>query len=249
MTNQTNFVLIDFENVQPKDIHLLKEGPFKVKVFLGVNQSKIPVSLAASLQSLGGSAEYIILESSGKNALDLHIAYYIGFLSAVEPTAFFHIISKDSGFDPLMKNLRDKKIFVQRSASIADIPYFRSALPVAPKPQVEAVIVDLVRRKDAKPRTIKTLLNTINTIFKKKLSEQELETLLSELCKRGIVKIEGAKVSYALPTEPLQDVEKTASCLFSSREVVAHVCNALPQSIPWRDGSACKPSMTFVNGC
>ncbi len=99
MTSRTNYVLVDFENVQPKDIGLLKDGPFKVKVFLGPNQSKIPVALAAALQSLGESAEYIILETAGNNALDFHIAYYIGALSAAEPTAFFHIISKDSGFD------------------------------------------------------------------------------------------------------------------------------------------------------
>ena len=34
MTTRTNFILVDFENVQPKDIGLLKDGPFKVKVFL-----------------------------------------------------------------------------------------------------------------------------------------------------------------------------------------------------------------------
>jgi hypothetical protein len=74
VTTRTNFVLVDFENVQPKDIGLLKDGPFKVKVFLGPNQSKIPVSLAAALQSLGESAEYIVLETAGNNALDFHIA-------------------------------------------------------------------------------------------------------------------------------------------------------------------------------
>ena len=105
MTVRTNFVLVDFENVQPKDIGLLKDGPFKVKVYLGPNQSKIPISLAAALQSLGENAEYIVLETAGNNALDFHIAYYIGVLSALEPNAFFHIISKDSGFDPLLKYL------------------------------------------------------------------------------------------------------------------------------------------------
>jgi len=56
VTTRTNYVLVDFENVQPKDIGLLKDGPFSVKVFLGPNQSKIPVALAAALQSLGESA-------------------------------------------------------------------------------------------------------------------------------------------------------------------------------------------------
>lgn len=202
MTTRTNFILVDFENVQPKDIGLLKDGPFKVKVFLGPNQSKIPVSLATALQSLGECAEYIILETAGNNALDFHIAYYIGVLSAVEPAAFFHIISKDSGFDPLLKHLKGKNIFAQRSTCIADISYFKPTLPAAPEAQVEAVIVDLVRRKASKPRTQKTLRSTLHALFKKELSEQQLATLFSELCKRGIVKVDGTKVSYALPTEP-----------------------------------------------
>lgn len=202
MTTRTNYVLVDFENVQPKDIGLLKDGPFKVKVFLGPNQSKIPVALAASLQSLGELAEYIILETAGNNALDFHIAYYIGALSASEPTAFFHVISKDSGFDPLLKYLKGKKIFAQRSACIADIPYFKPSLPATPEAQVEAVVADLVRRKASKPRTQKTLLSTLHALFKKELSEQQLAGLFAELCKRGIVKVDGTKVFYALPTEP-----------------------------------------------
>lgn len=202
VTKRTNFVLVDFENVQPKDIGLLKDGTFKVKVFLGPNQSKIPISLAAALQSLGDNAEYIVLETAGNNALDFHITYYIGALSEAEPTAFFHVISKDTGFDSLLKYLKGKKIFAQRSVCIADIPYFKPALPAAPDAQVEAVIADLTRRKASKPRTQKTLLSTLHALFKKELSEQQLAALFAALCKRGVVKVEGTKVSYALPAEP-----------------------------------------------
>ena len=108
MAARTNYVLIDYENVQPTDLALLRDAPVKVKVFLGANQAKIPVALAAALQGLGANAEYVLLESSGSNALDFHIAYYIGLLSAQEATAFFHIISKDTGFDPLVKHLKDQ---------------------------------------------------------------------------------------------------------------------------------------------
>jgi hypothetical protein len=202
MTTRTNFVLVDFENVQPKDVGLLKDGPFKVKIFLGPNQSKIPIVLAVALQSLGENVEYIILETAGNNALDFHIAYYIGALSALEPSAFFHIISKDSGFDPLLKYLKGKKIFAQRSTCIADIPYFKPSLPVPPDAQVEAVIADLVRRKASKPRTQKTLLSTLHALFKKELSEQQLAALFAALCQRGVVKVDADKVSYALPSTP-----------------------------------------------
>lgn len=198
---RTNFILVDFENVQPKDIGLLKDGPFKVKVFLGPNQSKIPVSLASTIQFLGNNAEYVVLETAGSNALDFHIAYYIGVLSSEDPTAYFHIISKDSGFDPLIKHLKGKKIFAQRSTCIADIPYFKPSLPTAPDTQIEVVVADLIRRKASKPRTQKTLLSTLHALFKKELSEQQLTQLFTSLCNHGIVKIDGTKVSYTLPAQ------------------------------------------------
>jgi len=47
----TNFVLIDYENVQPTELTLLRGGRFNVKLFLGAKQAKIPVALAAALQS------------------------------------------------------------------------------------------------------------------------------------------------------------------------------------------------------
>lgn len=198
---RTNFVLVDFENVQPKDLGLLKDGPFKVKVFLGPNQSKIPVALAATLQTLGSNAEYVVLDTAGSNALDFHIAYYIGVLSCEDPAAYFHIISKDSGFDPLIKHLKGRNVFAKRSTCIADIPYFKPTLPAAPDAQIGVVVEDLIRRKASKPRTQKTLLSTLHALFKKELSEQQLAQLFASLCSRGIVRVEGTKVSYVLPAE------------------------------------------------
>jgi hypothetical protein len=157
------------------------------------------VSLAAALQPLGPSAEYVILETAGANALDFHIAYYIGALSCEDPSAFFHIISKDSGFDPLIKHLRARKLLVHRSTRIAEIPCLKPPLPTAMDAQIDAVVTDLVRRKASKPRTQKTLLSTLNALFKKELSEGQLTQLFAALRDRGIVRVEGTKVSYALP--------------------------------------------------
>ena len=77
---KTSIILIDFENVQPKDLTSLRGRPFKTKVFCGANQTKIPFDLAAELQPLGPDAEYIRIQGTGPNALDFHIAYYIGRL-------------------------------------------------------------------------------------------------------------------------------------------------------------------------
>ncbi|MCI5197164.1 MAG: hypothetical protein D3919_13250 [Candidatus Electrothrix sp. AW5] len=50
---KTNYVLIDYENVQPRNIAILKNHPFKVVVFVGANQTKIPFELAEALHGNG----------------------------------------------------------------------------------------------------------------------------------------------------------------------------------------------------
>jgi len=136
---KAHYVLVDFENVQPRNLGLLKGGPFKLKVFVGASQTKVSLDLAQAVQSFGSDGEYIQITGNGSNALDFHIAYYIGVLSAREPEAIFHIISKDTGFDPLVKHLKARGIECKRSAAITDIPHIKSAtLSPAVKPVVAA---------------------------------------------------------------------------------------------------------------
>ena len=92
-----NYVLIDFENVQPKNLEILSQHSFKIIVFVGENQTKLPFDLVAGIQEFGSDAKYVKISGNGKNALDFHVAYYIGKLAAEEPGAYFHIISKDTG--------------------------------------------------------------------------------------------------------------------------------------------------------
>jgi hypothetical protein len=197
---KTHYVLVDFENVQPKNMSLLNGGPFKIKVFHGARQAKISLEMARALQVFGSDAEYIQIDGSGSNALDFHIAYYIGRLAAENPDAHFHVISKDTGFDPLIKHLKAKKIFCQRLTSIAGIsPVKIPNSKVAPE-KIDAVIDNLVKRKASKPRTLKTLRPTIKALFVDQLTDKELEGLLEQLSKRGVIKVTGdGKVSYELP--------------------------------------------------
>jgi hypothetical protein len=90
---QTNYVLIDFENVQPKNLEVLSEHNFRVYLFVGANQTKLSFDLASAMQALGEKASYIKISGNGPNALDFHIAYYVGEISQKDPDAYFHIIS------------------------------------------------------------------------------------------------------------------------------------------------------------
>jgi hypothetical protein len=123
---KTNYVLIDFENVQPASVAALDAEHFHVIVFCGANQTKVGLDLATVMQRMGSRAQYLQISGNGSNALDFHIAFYIGELANRDPSAFFHIISKDTGFDPLVAHLKSRKILSARSKTIADMPIFKA---------------------------------------------------------------------------------------------------------------------------
>lgn len=196
---KTNYLLIDLENVHPDNLALANGAQWKVKVFLGAHQTKISVGMAKALQALGPEAvEYVTIEGSGKNALDFHIAYFIGRLAAADPGAFFHIISKDTGFDPLIRYLKGQKILCQRSTSVADVPLIKLVNTKSIPEKVEAIIANLTRRKSARPRKVKTLESTIKALFQGQLTDAEMVEIRAALVKRGAISIEGDKVTYNL---------------------------------------------------
>ena len=195
----TNYVLIDYENVQPKNLAILANHPFKILVFVGANQAKISYDLAAAMQNLGDSARYIKISGNGQNALDFHIAFYVGQLSLQDPEGHFHIISKDTGFDPLIKHLKSKKVRVRREKNLAEIPILRMSSATSDDEKIATITKNLAGRGNSRPRKVKTLSNTINSLFTKKLQETELMSLVKELQRRKYIIINQEKVSYKLP--------------------------------------------------
>ncbi len=196
---KTNYVLIDFENVQPKNLAILKGHDFRVIVFVGANQTKVPFELAEALQAFGDKAEYIKISGNGSNALDFHIAFYIGQLSEKDSNSYFHIISKDTGFDPLIKHLRSQNIFVQREKDLSEIPLLKISNSNTVDENVSAIVESLIARGQSRPRKVKTLSNTINSLFMKTLEETELVALISEMRKRKLISVNGESITYTLP--------------------------------------------------
>ena len=226
MTLKTNYVLIDYENVQVKSLALLNGDHFRVYVFLGKNNTKLHRKLVIEMHGLGERANYIELESSGSNALDFHIAYYVGRLAVANPNGFMHIISKDTGFDPLVRYLKTQKIMAARSASIEAMPCFvqkkdstttspAAVAKPAPSTQVKSTakktstevderineaVAHLIAHKAKRPAKMKTLLNTIHNKIGMERSVAEAEAVRDALVERGYVLPEGLKVKYDLPT-------------------------------------------------
>lgn len=195
----TNYVLIDFENIQPQNLEILKKHPFNVLVFVGENQVRIPFEMASALQEFGKEARYIKISGNGPNALDFHIACYLGQLSSEDKDGYYHIVSKDTGFDPLVKHLRSKKIRVNRVNDLAEIPILRISNTTDNDEKINAIVKNLAGRGQSRPRKIKTLSNTINSLFTKKLEENELAAVINSLKTKKYITINQENVSYNLP--------------------------------------------------
>ena len=74
--------------------------------------------------------------------------------------------------------------------------------PVSPKAtksfpeRYQRVVADLTKRGKAKPGTVAALKNTIATLFDKKISPDEVNTLVQQLESRGVISITGSKITY-----------------------------------------------------
>jgi len=196
---KNNYVLIDYENIQPKNLSILNGHEFKVLVFVGENQAKIPFELASALQALGSNAEYVKIGGNGPNALDFHIAFYIGQLAERDSNAYFHVIAKDTGFDPLIRHLKGKKILAQRERDLAEIPLLRISNATSAEERIEAIVKSLATRGNSRPRKVKSLANTINSLFMKTLEEAELMSVIEQMKNRNLITVENGNVSYKPP--------------------------------------------------
>ena len=194
-----HYILIDYENVQTKSLSVLLGAPnqaFRIMVFVGANQSKLPIELVQSMQSFGDKAEYVQITGSGRNALDFHIAYYLGALTEREPKAIFHVISKDTGYDQLIKHLKSKRVNVARQKDLFDIPWLSSANKKPADEQIDAIVKNLSARGPSRPRKVKTLKNSINSLFANKLGPEKIDALVKDLQDRKYVVIKQENVTY-----------------------------------------------------
>ena len=198
-TMKKHYILIDYENVQTKSLSVLQGAPnqaFRIMVFVGANQAKIPIELVSSMQSFGDKAEYIQITGSGRNALDFHIAYYLGALTERDPGGIFHVISKDTGYDQLIRHLKSKKIAAARQKDLFDIPWLSSANKKPPNEQITAIVDNLSARGNSRPRKVKTLKNSINSLFGNKLDADKIDSLVKDLQDQKYIVVKQENVAY-----------------------------------------------------
>ena len=197
-----NFLLIDYENIQPANLDAFKDRDWLIKVFLGSSQGSLAVNKVRALQIFGESVEYIQSDGGGPNAVDFHIAFYLGRLALENPGARFCVLSKDRGFDPLLRHLRKQGIDCQRdtlsSIGSSEIPVVKTVASLLVFDERIAKIQELLRAQAAhRPKTMKRLRSAINTHLGGKLNDASIDRVVNGLKKLGVVTDMGGKLGYA----------------------------------------------------
>ena len=199
-------ILVDYENVHQVDLSHADPQSTEIKIFVGQAQHNIPFELVQAAQSFGNTLEWIRIEGSGKNALDFHVAFFIGKLSAEkqaeadnEPVSFV-IISRDKGFDPLIRYATKHGIDCRRIDAMHP-PAQETTMPsVESEDDNLSKAVELIAKiqKNKRPKTRGTLSKYLATHFQKSMSSTDVDEVIASLLVKQKIVEEGKKLVYQI---------------------------------------------------
>ena len=198
--SRNNYIFVDFESIQDIDLPLIESKPVKVFLFFGSQQNKVSVEFTMEVHRFHSQVEMIKLERTGKNALDFVLAHHLGLKVAADPDGYFHILSRDKGFDALVGHLKSRKILAAREEVFAQIPVLLDVRQFTLKERIERVKTQLAKMKhedkDDRPKRRKTLGSMVHSVFQKQLSNEDVQTVISGLVQKCCLKIVDDKVAY-----------------------------------------------------
>lgn len=217
----TCFVFVDFENVPTVDLGLVEGKPVHVTLLIGKKQTWLDLPLVQQIHRLASQVALLEVGASGRNALDLTLACYLGQTIQRSPGTEYFIVSKDKDFEAMVGHLHHKGIKVTRHDSFATLPFLAKprkqgsakvsaatkasipakvslSVPIASLDgRLEKLITRLKTNVNQRPKKRDRLLAYINTAFGGKLSEPDQSTKLADLISREVLVIEDKdKVRY-----------------------------------------------------
>ena len=153
MSTVETHVLVDWENVQPKgsDLRALVPDVTDVWIFHGPNQKVDPESYG----SFGSRSTPVKIARSGKNALDFHLSFYMGYIASRHPDARFVVVSNDKGYGPMLEHAEELGFSARQAAFGAPKPSAngRPMFTLAPAPAAAAKKTTAAAKKTATKTT------------------------------------------------------------------------------------------------
>lgn len=185
--------MIDFENVRNVDVASIPSD-WRVFIFVGRSQHSIPFEITRDAQQLGDRLRWIKIEGDGRNNLDFHLALYLGQFSEKHHDSEFLILSKDKGFDPLIKHVVGLGVCCKRIESLPHHPTIRKSDADPHFEKAFKVLSGIA--KNSRPRKRKTLVAQVASFFQKKESADEIERIVDLLFTRKLISQVGDALIY-----------------------------------------------------
>lgn len=205
------YVMVDYENVQPSVNRFATRSETHFIIFVGHQQDRVNFDLASILQPLGGRAEYVKIHGTGSNALDFHIALFIGKITQRDPNAAFVIMSNDKGYDPVISYLNASGTKIERQCvsaapeskktKVSHLPYRK---PTSKREShIKRIIRALNAMSDHAPKDRKALEGLIKSTSECEggISHKELKRMIYLLTSRGLVNTHGKRFTYHIGNE------------------------------------------------
>jgi hypothetical protein len=221
-----NWVFVDYENLGSLETLSLSAYE-RIFVFCGPKNTRIKVGRLPSDRFC--HLEVIGVTTMGANNLDFHLAFHLGrFHETADKDVAFHIISNDSGFNGLVKHLKElgrscKKVATKKStskepsaskkvATTTSAPKKSSASKTVatkkPKPQKTptplsegaALVVSRLKQLDEKkrPGNKESFLNWIESQCRGLKKKTTPRAVSKELVDVKMIRISGTDIKYEI---------------------------------------------------
>ena len=196
-------LLVDYENVSKVDLGAIPRG-VRVPFFFGASQKKVSTEFLRNALELGPLFVPIDIEGQGKNALDFHIAFYLGEYLAQNRNTQCVILSKDTGFDPLIGHLKKRGFNVRRTATLGGAFPSREGPPrsgstargVAVEPWKRALSWLTGLQSNRRPRKRRALVASLYSHLSKRVPESQIERFVDRMIAEGRISESNGAITY-----------------------------------------------------
>ena len=188
------YIFIDYENVCESDLSRISGKPVRVFMILGTRHTKLPTSLFLFAQNHPEQVRIVQTPVDGRNALDFVLTFEVGRAFAADPSGCFHIVSKDTDFDSVIRHLGGETKFIARHTSLAEIPVLRT-----PEERVARIKNELADVTRSRPGTRQGLENKIRSTFENNTTPEFIAKTIQSFIHAGVLDFtDNDKVLYKI---------------------------------------------------
>ncbi len=166
-----------------------------VKIFIGAGVPKDVMKLAKRFRGLEARNQQYRVVTGRKNALDFHIAYYLGQTVLEAPRATMVILSKDKGLDALLQYMRNSGV---RCCRVSDLTHVEGIQKLHQDPlggELWWVVQNM--NGPSRPKSRRRLRNHVATYFGHRADAREVDIATDLLFAAGTVSETGSRLAYS----------------------------------------------------